>query len=186
MGAYHTLEDSLNKGISHIHLAEDKTPGSPRATGGGDCASPQSNAGSSSKAGSSTEALKGNTLIIKSLQYNNDLEDNSLIDDYNTKPSNLETAKQRFPLKNPEDVPENVVLYTSWYNIKCKILTELTVLKDPSIKSDSVVASRITKLNKMSENSSKNMDKIENALKRSDKRFISNTLKKTLINIANI
>ncbi len=184
MGGDHSLEDYLNKGISLIHQAEDKTPGIPSNTGGGKGASSQSNAGSSSKAGSSTnagdstDALKGKALILKSFDYNNDLDLNSLIIDYNTNPSNIETAKQRFPLKNPNDVPEGVALYTSWYNIKCKTLIELTVLKDPSIKSDSVVTSRITKLNKMSENSSKNMDKIENALKRSDKRFISNNLKK--------
>ncbi len=98
-------------------------------------------ASSQPNTGSSTNVLHGRALIEKNSEISKNLEENSLISKYNTQPSSLETAKQRFPLKNPKNVAKSVVLYTSWYNLKCKTLIELTLLKDASVESDSVLTS---------------------------------------------
>lgn len=137
-----------------------------------------SGGGGDSSGGSSTNVLDGKALIEKNLEISKDLENNSLISKYDIQDSALQAVKQRFALKNPSNVPESVVFYTSWYNLKCKTLIEHTVLKEASIQNDSALTSRIANLDKMSQECSQSMDKIENALQRSDKRFISNTFKK--------
>lgn len=137
--------------------------------------------GSSTEAGpstSSTNPSNGITLVARTIQITRDLENNSLIPKYAVQPSVLEAIKQRFPFKDPQNVPNSVVLYVSFYNLKCKTLIELTALKNLSIQSDSALTSRITKLENMSNECSQGMDEYEKTLNRDSKRFISKTFKK--------
>ena len=150
------------------------TGGGSNSTGGGS----STDAGSGAAGVNSTNTLNGIGLIARSVQINRDLDNNSLINKYNVQPSVLEAIKKRFPLKDPQNVTEAVTLYASFYNLKCKTLIELTVLKNLSIQNDSALASRITKLDNISNECSETMDKYENALNRDSKRFIAKTYKK--------
>lgn len=135
---------------------------------------------SSSQAGStsSTNPSDGIAIIARNIQISRDLDDNSLISKYAVQSSILEPIKQRFPLKDPQNVPNSVTLYVSFYNLKCKTLIELTALKDLSIQGDSALTSRIAKLDNMSNECSQRMDQYEKSLNRDSKRFISNNFKK--------
>ena len=126
---------------------------------------------------SSTNAWDGIAFVARSVQIAKDLDNNSLIRNYAIQPSVLEAIKQRFPLKDPQDVPNPVVPYVSFYNLKCRALIEHTALKNLSIQNDSALTSRIAKLDNMSNECSQRMDQYENKLNRDSKRFISKTFK---------
>lgn len=136
-----------------------------------------SQSGTSTATSSTSTTVDGTALIARTVQITRDLEDNSLISKYDVQPSVLEEIKQRFPMKNPRDVPLPITLYVSFYNLKCKTLIEHTALKDLSIQSDSALTSRITKLDNISNECSKAMDDYEKVLSRDSKRFISKAFK---------
>ena len=159
--------------------------GGSSSTGGGGSSSGASGSAagpSNSEAGpSNSEAgpsrSEGLAIMARNMEISKDLDNNSLIANSNIPPSDLEAIKQRFPLKDPRDVPNSVTLYASFYNLKCKTLIELTALKDHSIQSNSALTSRIAKLENMSNECSQYMDNYEKMLNRDSKRFISKTYK---------
>ena len=130
-------------------------------------------------ASTSTNSLDDDIAIIaRNIQITRDLDEKSLFAKYGIQPSVLEAINQRFPVKDPQNVPKSVTLYASFYNLKCKTLIELTALKNLSIQGDSVLTSRIAKLDNMSNECSRHMDEYEKTLNRDSKRFISKTFKK--------
>lgn len=82
--------------------------GASGSSGGGGGASSNSDVGSSSN-----NTIDGTALIAKNLEVSKDLEVNSLIPKCDLQPSVIDAIKQRFPLKDPRNVPESVVLYVS-------------------------------------------------------------------------
>ena len=153
---------------------------SSSSTGAGASSSSTGAGASSSQAGSSssTNPPDGIAIIARNIQISRDLDDNSLISKYGVQSSIIESIKQRFPMKDPQNVPNSVTLYASFYNLKCKTLIELTALKDLSIQGDSALTSRIAKLDNMSNECSQRMDQYEQSLNRDSKRFISKNFKK--------
>lgn len=153
---------TIEGGITAIHKMDSSAP---------------SSGGSEFNPTNSPKVAQVLGLYQRNWEITQNLEKNSLISKYEVKPSVLQAAKQKFALKNPKDVPEYVILYTSWYNLKCKALTELTVLKHESIQKDSSLTSRISELDRISDECTQGMNKVENDLPRSNRRFISNTFK---------
>lgn len=83
-------------------------PEGASGSSGGGGASSNSDVGSSSN-----NTIDGTALIAKNLEVSKDLEVNSLIPKCDLQPSVIDAIKQRFPLKDPRNVPESVVLYVS-------------------------------------------------------------------------
>ena len=158
---------------------ESSSGGGASSSGGG--ASSSGGGASQSSTGTSsdtTNASDGSQSVQRNLEISKDLDTNSLISKCALQDSALQEIKQKFPLKDPRNVADSIVPYLSWYNLKCKTLIELAVLKDSSIQSDPSFTSRVANLNKMSDECSQYMDKYENASSRPIKRIIANTFKK--------
>lgn len=157
----------------YVNYYKPPTGGS---TGGGS----SSTAGGSSGAGdaSSTNILGANILNEKSLEISKDIEENSLTFKCNIKPWTIQVINNKFTMKNPRNVPNAIVSYVSWYNLKYKAFIEHNLLKNSTTQPDLTLPRRITNLDTISDACSESMNKIEIAMPRTDKRFISSIFKK--------
>ena len=91
-----------------VHYVNYYKPPKKGSIGGGDSST---GAGAST----STNSLDNDIAIIaRNIQITRDLNEKSLFSNYGIKPSVLEAINQRFPVKDPRNVPESVTLYTSF------------------------------------------------------------------------
>ena len=159
--------------------------GSSSGTGG---ASSSGTGGASSSAtgdAGSTNVLDPNALIERKSVLEKDLMDDSFILKGNMQQQVVQDIAKKFPVIDARDVPRSILVYLSFYNIKCRALQEHMIIESCDIKLDNsttkpelALAWRKAKLASISEECSETMTRINDALPRSDRRCISKTFKK--------
>lgn len=110
--------------------------GSSSGTGG---ASSSGTGGASSSAtgdAGSTNVLDPNALIERKSVLEKDLMDDSFILKGNMQQQVVQDIAKKFPVIDARDVPRSILVYLSFYNIKCRALQEHMIIESCDIKLD--------------------------------------------------
>ena len=172
---YKTTPSGLSSGGGGSSAGVNSTGGSTSSTGGG---ASSSTGGSGSSGAGHANLEDAEALSRRSVEIAEDLLLNSLLYKCNLQPWAIQEINSSIRMINPRDIPKTISHYVDWYNLKCKALIELKAIKASTTQPSLTQTWRITKLESISNECSESMSKVENALPRAGRRYITNHFKK--------